>query len=128
MDAALQHKSYRDDVAYDVIFLAPAACADVLEKTLRQARNRINHFRSFGMQDSLKSAEILLQLVDQPPSSTVNDLLGQTYTSSLLYFVSGVCEDTDDDTPIVGMERFFSGRPPFPTRGRSADRRGCKLL
>jgi len=113
MDAALQGKSYSNEIKFDIVFMAAAARVDVLANALGGAGDHVNHFRAFGMEDSLESAEILLQLANQPPASSVNELLAQVYTSSLLYFVAGVCEDDDDDTLLVGMERFFTGGRPF---------------
>ncbi len=113
VDAALQGKSYNHEIKFDIIFMAAAARVDFLANALSRAGSRVNHFRAFGMQDSLESAETLLRLDNQTPTSGVNELLAQIYTSSLLYFVSGVCENVDDDTPLVGMERFFTGNRPF---------------
>ena len=39
-------------------------------------------------------------------------LLGQLYTRSLLYFVSGVLED-EADKPLTGLERHMSGQEPY---------------
>jgi hypothetical protein len=113
MDIALQGKQYRGEIKFDVIFMASAVRVDYFATTLGRVANLIGHFRAFGMGDSLESAEILVQLPGQPPTSPANEILAQVYTSSLLYFVAGVCEDADDDTPLVGMERFFTGAQPF---------------
>jgi hypothetical protein len=39
-------------------------------------------------------------------------MLGVVYPRSLLYFVSGLTEDSTDE-PILGMQRFLSGTAPF---------------
>jgi len=104
VDAAVRDQPYQDRVKFDVVFMAPAVRVDEFAYTLYQVRDRIRAFRMFGMHDSLESREALIK---QAP---------QVYTSSLLYFVSGVCENDDqdyDDTPLLGMERFFSDARPF---------------
>jgi hypothetical protein len=36
------------------------------------------------------------------------------YKGSFLYFVSGLCEeDPDADKPLLGMQRYRSGKPPY---------------
>jgi hypothetical protein len=106
LDAALQSKAYADKIKVDVIFMAPAVRANMFAQTLSAHGRLIRNFRAFEMEDALEADEKLLQL-DNPPNSTVNPLLAQIYTSSLLYFVAGVLEDADDDTPIAGMQRYF---------------------
>jgi hypothetical protein len=105
MDRALASKDYASQIKFDVIFMAPAVRVDLFASTLAAHGHLIRNFRTFGMSDDLEAAEILLQVDGASPG--VNALLGQVYTSSLLYFISGVLEDPDDDTPIDGMQRFF---------------------
>lgn len=109
--AALQDKDYANRIQFDVIFMAPAVRVDVLANTLASYGMLIRNFRSFEMSDIFESSEILLQLNNASPA--VNALFAQIYTSSLLYFISGVLEDDDDDTPIDGMQRFFEGTGAF---------------
>ena len=85
------------DVKFDVIFLAPACTCSLFAEALGEAGGRIDHFRMFTMSDENEKANRLLPVV---------------YPHSLLYFVSGVVEK-DADHPIVGMQRFYSGAPPF---------------
>jgi GH24 family phage-related lysozyme (muramidase) len=113
MDAALQGKSYATEIGFDVIFMAPAVRVDLFVDTLTKHGNLIRNFRWFSMSDDLEQHELLVQDQRQPVSSWLNQVLGQIYTSSLLYFISGVLEDPDDDTPLVGMQRYFSGQGPF---------------
>lgn len=110
-DRALRGKPYSERIRFDVIFMAPAIRADLFAETLRLYRHRIGSFRAFTMHDDLEAAEILLQV--EPPSAPINIILAQVYTSSLLYFISGCLEDRDDDTPLVGMERFLTGTGAF---------------
>jgi len=105
MDQALAPKDYGSQIKFDVIFMAPAVRVDRFAATLAAHGHLIRNFRSFEMSDDLETAEKLLQVDGASPA--VNELLGQVYTSSLLYFISGVLEDPDDDTPVDGMQRFF---------------------
>jgi len=79
------------EAEFDVIFLAPAVTYDQFDATLANHQSRIAHFRSFGMTDDWEIADRLLPVV---------------YPRSLLYFVSGLLEETIDE-PLVGMERFL---------------------
>jgi hypothetical protein len=111
MDQALRPKSYASSIKFDVIFLAPSVRVDLLALTLRSHRTLIRNFRTFEMSDAIEAAEPLIQ--DPAATDDVNALLAQIYTSSLLYFIAGVLEDPDDDTPLSGMQRYFLGEGPF---------------
>lgn len=111
MDAALNGSVYQNQVTFDVIFMAAAVRADLFADTIAQHGHLIRNFRSFEMSDPLEAAEILLQFDGAPVP--VNAILAEVYTSSLLYFISGSLEDTDDDTPLDGMQRFFLGTGAF---------------
>lgn len=80
------------DFKADVVFVAPACTFSVLADVIKNAPTRIAHLRIFGMGDSFEMK---------------NAIAGPLYPASLLYFVSGVLED-DADTPIVGMQRFYT--------------------
>jgi GH24 family phage-related lysozyme (muramidase) len=112
-DSVLQSKSYGTDIAFDVILMAAAARTDVFAQTLSKYANRIKNLRWFSMTDELENQDILLAQQDQPQGSVVNVIAAQIYTSSLLYFISGCLEDPDDDTPLVGMDRYYSGVAPY---------------
>ena len=86
-------------VQFEVIFLAPACDFKLWSDTLTLYGDRIRAFRLFGMADPLEATDRLVPLV-------------LVYPRSLLYFVSGVLED-EADKPLVGMERYYSGRPPY---------------
>jgi hypothetical protein len=111
VDQALASKEYASQIKFDVIFMAPAVRVDVFAATIARHGHLIRNFRTFEMGDDLEAAEILLQLDGASPA--VNELLAQVYTSSLLYFISGVLEDPDDDTPVDGMQRFFMRNGAF---------------
>jgi hypothetical protein len=107
VDAAVKDKPYQADVKFDIVFMAPAVRVDEFSYTLYRAGDRIRAFRMFGMSDDNESRE---PLIKDPPH------LEWVYTRSLLYLVSGVCENDEqdyDDTPLLGMHRFFMGAAPF---------------
>lgn len=91
------HQILPEGVQFDVIFLAAALSFRDFDLTLQQAPGRIRHLRSFGMLDGLEKVDGIVPVI---------------YPRSLLYFVSGLLED-EPDLPLVGMERFHDGRPPF---------------
>jgi hypothetical protein len=86
------------DAKFDVVLLAPAVTYRRLAETVRQHRDRIKNIRRFGMHDEVESGDVMVPIV---------------YPRSLLYFVSGLLEFSEQDppervadTPLVGMERF----------------------
>jgi hypothetical protein len=80
------------DVKFEVVFLAAAVSFDELASMLAEHADRVSAYRSFGMSDILEQDDRLVPIL---------------YPHSLLYFVSGVLEDTADE-PLVGMERYYS--------------------
>jgi hypothetical protein len=82
------------DLAFDVIFEAPAATHDFLARTIEEHGSRMASFRLFGMSDEREQADVLVPVI---------------YPASLLYFVSGLLED-EPDQPICGMQRFLDAR------------------
>lgn len=99
------------EVKFDVVFLAAACGFDAFARTVRDHGHRIAGFRSFGMSDGVERQDYLLpdSIFKAVPALSV---LKKLYPYSLLYFVSGICED-EVDKPLVGMERYHSGRPPY---------------
>jgi hypothetical protein len=97
------------DVAFDVVYLAPALSFADFAGTLANQRKRIADLRSFAMSDAAESRDALIPLL---------------YPRSLLYLVSGLFED-DVDEPLVGMHRYFDLErfPPrkFPAVGTGRD-------
>ncbi len=83
----------------DVVFLAPACTFEYLNKRLATFRRRAAHVRLFGLGDDIESGYW------EVPG----------YYGSLLYIVSGLFEPDEVDIPIVGMQRFHSGKAPFNT-------------
>jgi hypothetical protein len=97
----LQHASKLPvDLRFGVVLLAPAADFDLLGGTLQSQQQRIRGVRLFGMKDDLERTDAL---IERAPA---------IYRSSLLYFVSGVLEG-EADKPLVGMQRFYSGKFPY---------------
>lgn len=105
------HQILPEGVQFDVIFLAAALSFRHFDQTLQEAPGRIRHLRSFGMQDWLEKMDGIVPVI---------------YPRSLLYFVSGLLED-EPDLPLIGMERFHDGRPPF-TGERFAEIERCRAF
>ncbi|WP_295884629.1 alpha/beta hydrolase [uncultured Thiohalocapsa sp.] len=82
----------------NVIFLAPAVRSDLFHNAVVQAPERCRRLRIFTMQDAREREDNLVPFV---------------YTRSLLYLISGVLEPDQADCPILGMERFLSGKAPY---------------
>jgi hypothetical protein len=89
------------EVRFEVVFLAPACSFKLLDRALASAGDRIASFRSFGLEDAIEKRDAIF-----PP----------LYPRSLLYFVAGVVEEAVD-LPLVGMQRYHSGAPPFDAAG-----------
>jgi hypothetical protein len=87
----------RNDVKFDVVLLAPACNFKLFTETLTKYGHRIAALRVFGMLDTVEQADLLVPLI---------------YPHSLLYLVSGIFED-DPDTPLVGMQRYYSREAPY---------------
>lgn len=84
-------------LAYDIVLLAPACRAEDFADVLSAHAQRINGFRTFGMQDAVEQQDRLVSII---------------YPRSLLYFVSGVVEG-DVDIPLLGMQRYIADREVF---------------
>jgi hypothetical protein len=89
--AAAHH--WLPQMQFDVIFEAPAVSHKILADIVRQHGGQISHFRQFGMTDALERGDTLMPII---------------YIGSMLYFVSGLLEDTTDE-PLAGMERYLAG-------------------
>jgi hypothetical protein len=90
----IERSGLPDTGKVNVVLLAPACTFDLLERTLTRASHRIGGLRIFGMGDALERRDAIASVA---------------YPASLLYFVSGVLEG-DADTPLAGMQRYFSDR------------------
>jgi hypothetical protein len=96
------HVKMDPDFRTNVVLIAPACTFDTLAKSLSQADGRVANLRIFGMSDVTERQDRLLPLI---------------YPASLLYFVSGVLEDSRDE-PLAGMERYYSS--PYDGQGFGA--------
>lgn len=97
---------------FEVVFLAPAVNFELLAATLKAHGKMVSHVRVFAMSDANEHGEFLLDVPQTDHAPFVKHL----YAGSLLYFVSAICEgDGDGDKPIAGMQRYYSGQPPFGT-------------
>jgi hypothetical protein len=81
----------------NILFLAPACTTTLFHKELVKQIDRFQNFRMYTMRDDFESEDSLLPGI---------------YTRSLLYFISGVLE-SEVDAPILGMERYLSGKEPY---------------
>jgi hypothetical protein len=86
---------------FDCIFLAAASLDDFFADALSVVPRRFGRSRTFAMHDGLEAKDAIVPIV---------------YLRSLLYFISGVLE-ASDDAPIVGMERYDRNSNVYPSRG-----------
>lgn len=78
----------------NVLFMAPACTSDLFYENIVTKTNLYQNFRMFTMRDELEIQDSLVPRI---------------YTRSLLYFISGVLEDTADK-PIAGLEFHLKGK------------------
>lgn len=88
----------------DVLFLAPAISLATMSAHLEYFKRRVRGFRLFGLNDARETGYWEVPGV---------------YCGSLLYMVSGIFEDTDDDkergdVPLLGMQRHATSLPGGP--------------
>lgn len=79
---------------FDVIFEAPAILSELMATTLNQHGGLIRDFRMFTMNDDYETRDVLIPVL---------------YPHSLLYFISGVLEESAD-IPLAGLERFYDAK------------------
>ncbi|WP_353932354.1 hypothetical protein WJM97_07150 [Okeanomitos corallinicola TIOX110] len=82
------NERYSDLKIRNVLFMAPACTSDLFYENIVTKTNLYQNFRMFTMGDGLEIRDSLVPGI---------------YTRSLLYFISGVLEDTADK-PIAGLE------------------------
>lgn len=87
------------DRQVDVVLLAPAVRGRLFAEMLDNAGDRVGRFRMFALGDGRERRDALMG-----PGT------GYLYPSSLLFLVSGLFEEDDQDpvvdAPILGMQRF----------------------
>ncbi len=89
-----------EDIKFDIVFLAPACTFELFAEIIENHKDRIENIRLFGMQDPVEKSDKMVPVI---------------YPHSLLYFVSGLLEG-EVDKPLVGMQRFYTGLPPFDSQ------------
>ena len=82
---------------HQIVFLAPGVDFDLFKRALIDHPERFAGFRVYNLRDQLEA---------------VDGIIPSVYPRSLLYFVSSLLEETLEK-PLVGMERFYSGQPPY---------------
>jgi len=98
------------NVKPEVVFLAPAITFDLMHANLSLYRSYTKGVRVFALSDGLERGYWEVPVL---------------YKGSLLYIVSGLFE-SEVDTPILGMERFWSGKKPYDSA--VADAMGTYIL
>ena len=96
-----------NNVTFDVVFMAAAIRSDLFS-TLLQApvAARIDHFRSFGLQDPSEQSCGLTEGFAKP--------IDFLFQASLLYVIAGILEpEPQVDVPLAGMDRFIGVNTRF---------------
>lgn len=83
-----------------IVWWAPACRADLLLEEIVEHQGEYEDFRMMTMSDAYEQKDALI------------NKLPWLYPASLLYFISGVLEDSAD-TPIAGMARYHKEQPPY---------------
>lgn len=98
-------------LSFNIIFSVPACTFELLDNVLMKSKDKIKSFFIFALNNN-------------------NELHAGwefLYPGTILYFVSGVCEDDNYlDKPIVGMQRYYSDEYETNTTLSSIDRRAIK--
>jgi hypothetical protein len=83
----------------EVLYMAPAVSMERMFAGLSAFRRRVGAFRIFTLTDKAERKYFELPVI---------------YKGSLLYIVSGLCEeDPNADKPLLGMQRYWSGKAPY---------------
>jgi hypothetical protein len=89
------------DVKADIVFIAAALSFDAFAATIASGvfARRVGEYRLFALKDECEAGYW------QVPG---------VYDKSMLYLLSALCEfDPDEDKPLVGMQRYWSGASPY---------------
>ena len=97
---ALDRRLPQNSTAHvEVVFAAAAVTFERVYQGLSSWGRRVSQLRFFGLSDQREGG-----YPEVPP----------IYDKSLLYIVSSLCEyDPNTDKPIVGMQRYWSGKRPY---------------
>jgi hypothetical protein len=93
-----------DAIKADIVFIAAALSFDRFAATIDTTvfRRRVTNYRLFALKEECEAGYWEVPGV---------------YDKSLLYLVSGLCEgDSEEDKPLVGMQRYWSGTAPYDTQ------------
>ena len=83
----------------EVLYMAPAVSMARMFAGLSAFRRRVGAFRMFTLTDKAERKYFEVPVI---------------YKGSLLYVVSGLCEeDPNADKPLLGMQRYWSGKAPY---------------
>jgi hypothetical protein len=83
----------------EVILVAAALSCHRMSAGLPVLRRRVSALRAFGLDDRTESSYWEVK---------------GAYNKSLLYTVCSLCErDANADRPLIGMQRYWSGEPPY---------------
>ncbi len=110
----LEKTKYADIRFNNVIFLAPACKCSLFHATVMNMPDRYNRFRMFTMKQEREEKDRVLPIIRY-------DTRGVLYPMSLLYLVSGLCEDGDKysdadikgDTLLLGLEQHIKKQAPY---------------
>jgi hypothetical protein len=89
-----------------VLLLAPAVGFDLFNAAVVEHPERFRSLRMYALKDVYEAQDVMVPVL---------------YPRSLLYFVAALLEG-DGEVPLVGMERFYSGRRPYDSSSVLATR------
>ena len=92
---------FASGVQADIVFIAAALSCEVFAETVDRKvfERRVHSYRCFALDDYTEG-----NYWEVP----------HVYDKSLLYLHSALCEgDREADKPLVGMQRYWSGKPPY---------------
>ncbi|MBV9574123.1 MAG: hypothetical protein JOY93_08715 [Acidobacteriales bacterium] len=103
---------------FDIILMAPACTMDFYAANYAK---RVRGIRIFQMNDATERED---HLMSRDYGNADTSILGNVYPRSLLYLVSGICEDFGitgtgahafdrSDMPLLGMDRFYAETAVF---------------
>jgi hypothetical protein len=85
----------------EVVLIAAALSCEEMAAGMAAPGSPVRAFRQFALTDAAERGYWEVEFL---------------YNRSILYLVSALCEgDPDADRPLVGMQRYWSGAPPFTT-------------
>jgi hypothetical protein len=101
---AIDDDKHLKKIKADIVFIAAALSFDAFAETIDDDvfKNRVRSYRFFALEDKCEGGYWEVPGV---------------YDKSTLYMLSALCErDRDADKPLIGMERYWSGKNPYKTQ------------